>query len=178
MTFQKPDTDPMFLQLQNFPILLTVDKTKLRPSAAEPERALPRTMKGFKCQVLPSFTFLPSSALPPHRAARQPQTEPHLSSPRVGVGGVELGVIISLSFRCTFVTGQSESLLCFIICPFHAAFLLSSSRTWAPPLTHVVNVCKYTRVLGEDAMSCCVCMFLIYIDAINIIVPSFSLNLF
>lgn len=91
---------------------------------------------------------------------------------------MELEVIISLSFRCTFVTGQSESLLCFIICPFHAAFLLSPSRTWEPPLTHVVNVCKYARVLGEDAMSCTVCMFLIYIDAINIIVSSFSLNLF
>ena len=128
-----------------------------------------------------SFTFLyfpPILCSPATQSCPSaPDRPPYTSFPQCE-SGAELGVIIGPSFSCTFVTGQSESLPCFIICLFHAPFLLSSSGTLEPPLTHLVVVSKYAHVLGEDVMSCSVCMFLIYIDAINTVSCLFHSILF
>lgn len=129
----------------------------------------PPLNEGFQ---ISSFTFLhlPSTPCPlaTQNCPSAPDRHPGLFLPQVGVR-CRVGETIGLSFSCTFVTGQSESLPCFIICPFHAPSLLSSSHTLAPSLTRLVRVVKYAHVLGEDAMLCSVCMFLICINAINIV---------
>lgn len=84
--------------------------------------------------------------------------------------GAESRVGHTPELRPHFCYWSVRPLPCSVICPFHAHPSSRLSSTSAPSLTCLVCVFKCAHARGDYAVMFSACMFLIYINAINITV--------